>query len=76
MYENLDDQFTAEQEQGTCPWGNQVTLWRGAELVKSRKQQFFGKVYTLIFRQSQTISTYITVSVNICNTIKHSHHYF
>ena len=41
MYENLDDQFTAEQEQGTCPWGNQVTLWRGDELVKSRKQQFF-----------------------------------
>ena len=76
MYENLDDQFTAEQEQGTCPWGNQVTLWRGAELVKSRKQQFFGKVYTLIFRQSQTISTYITVSVNICNTIKHSRPYF
>ena len=36
-----DDQFTAEQEQGTCPWGNQVTLWRGDELVKSRKQQFF-----------------------------------
>ena len=42
MYENLDDQFTGEQ--GTFPWGNQVTLWRGDELVKSRKQQFFGKV--------------------------------
>ena len=70
MYENLDDQFT--EEQGTCPLGNQVTLWRGAKLVKSRKQQFF----LARFRQSQTISTYIKVSVNICNTIKHSHHSF